>query len=224
MSFRKILNRRGANSKHPDVILQRNGIISGCELKIKSASGGSLVMKYIHNKWCIGKEDETNEEKLFLINLAKECDVLDEIERTWFEEPYKFSADESLKKQIHGLSKKEIYNAEYNRFPEIKKSISGTKIEKYYNKKDSYYINVGTHGFYMLGNRNPLFLKNIPFFSDCSDAFYRNRVQYKGRGGYQFTFELGFNITEMSPYNIAPIVSRTDVAIDMEHLNLSWFL
>ena len=108
-------------------------------------------------------------------------------------------------------------------FKDIKGEIPAAKIEQYYNKKDTYYVNVGTHGFYLLGAKNPLKLSGIPRFSKSAKATYRARVQYKGKDNYQFTFEMQFSIpsAKKSPYNIAPVKAKNNVAIDK--LELNWF-
>ena len=87
-------------------------------------------------------------------------------------------------------------------------------------------MNVGTHGFYLLGSKNPLALKGVPRFGTAAQAKYRARVQAKGGGSYQFTFEMSFSIrsSDKSPYNIAPIGGKGSVTIDMLKLNLDWFL
>ena len=217
----------GAGSDIPDLYIQRPGYSkTGCELKITAASAGSLVMKYTNGKWSIGNTNEENDEKLFVMQLAKDVGILDKIQKQWGKEPYKFTANPKLKKEIEGLDKREIYSAELKRFPEIKGDIPATKIEEYYNKKKTYYVNVGTHGFYLLGSKNPLKLKGIPRFGSAAKAKYRARVQAKGGGAYQFTFEMGFyiNASNKSPYNIAPIKGKGNVTIDTAKLNLDWFL
>ena len=67
----------GAGSDIPDIMLMKNGVKAGCELKITAASAGSLVMKYDAGKWSIGSPTENNDEKLFVMKLAKEVGVLD---------------------------------------------------------------------------------------------------------------------------------------------------
>ena len=79
-------------------------------------------------------------------------------------------------------------------------------------QKKTYYVNVGTHGFYLMGNVNPYGFGGIPRFSSAADAKYRARVQSKGGGNYQFTFEMAFSVRVRSPFNIAPC-TRTDVRI-----------
>jgi hypothetical protein len=215
----------GAGSDIPDLMIQRNGVKAGCELKITAASAGSLVMKYDQGKWFIGNREERNDEKIFVQRLADEVGILDRIQREWNNKPYKFTRDPKLKKEIEGLDKREIYAAELKRFPEIKDNIPATKIEEYYNKKKTYYVNVGTHGFYLLGSKNPLGLKDIPRFGRSAKAGYRARVQAKGGGSYQFTFEMSFSITSSnkSPYNIAPISGKGNVNVN-KALDLAWFI
>ena len=155
--------------------------------------------------------------------MAKEVGVLDLIKQKWKNEPYKFTKDAKLKDEIKGLDKKSIYNMELKRFPEIKGQIPTEKIEQYYNKKKTYYVNVGTHGFYLMGPSNPLDIKGVPTFGASANASYRARVQYKGDGAYQFTFEMSFTMSKKSPFNLAPIASKTDVTVTPE-IDVSWFL
>ena len=215
----------GAGSDIPDLMLQKGSVKSGCELKITAASAGSLVMKYDNGNWSIGQTDETNDEKLFIMDLAKELGVLNIIKEKWNQEPYKFTKNPAIKKEIEGLDKKAVYTKEHSRFKEIKGEIPATKIEEYYNKMKTYYVNVGTHGFYLLGPKNPLKLSGVPRFGSAAKASYRARVQYKGGGAYQFTFEMSFSIStdKKSQYNIAPI-SKNSVTIDTNKLELDWFL
>lgn len=222
----KNFNPAGAGSDIPDLMIVKDGKQTGCELKITAASAGSLVMKYDNGTWSIGNPKETNDEKLFVMNLAKEVGLLDMIAKKWSNEPYKFTKDPDLKSEVEGLDKRGVYSAELKRFPEIKGEIAATKIEEYYNKKKTYYVNVGTHGFYLLGSKNPLKLSGVPRFGTSAKAVFRARVQAKGGGNYQFTFEMGFSIPagKKSPYNIAPIVAKNNVAIDSKKLDLSWFL
>jgi len=83
-------------------------------------------------------------------------------------------------------------------------------------------VNVGTHGFYLMGNNNPLKLKGVPTFGTSAKATYRARVQYKGGGNYQFTFEMQFSMNKKSPFNIAPVDGKS-VVILKEKMNLGCF-
>lgn len=213
----------GAGSKVPDLMIMKNGKMAGCELKITAASAGSLVMKYNNGEWSIGTEKETNDEKLFVMDLAKDVGLLDIIKQKWANEPYKYTKNPDIKAEIEGFNKKQIYEAEFKRFREINGLISPEKIEQYYNKKKCYYVNVGTHGFYLLGSSNPLDVKGVPLFSSSANAKYRARVQDKGNDNYQFTFEMSFSMSKKSPFNLAPIASKDDVSVPSD-IDVSWFL
>jgi hypothetical protein len=62
-------------------------------------------------------------------------------------------------------------------------------------------------------------------FGSSAKATYRARVQYKGAGNYQFTFEMQFSIptNKKSPFNIAPVDGKS-VTIIKNKLNLSCFI
>lgn len=216
----------GAGSDIPDLIIQKNGVKAGCELKITAASAGSLVMKWVNGKWQIGNPNETNDEKIFIMDLAKEVGVLDQIQKKWKKEPYKFSKNARVLNQVKDLDKRQKYAAELTRFPEIKGEIPAVRISQYYNKKKTYYVNIGTHGFFLLGSKNPLKLKGVPKFGTSAKASFRARVQAKGGGAYQFTFEMSFSVPAgmKSPFNIAPILGKNNVGIDVAKLDMEWYL
>lgn len=216
----------GAGSNQPDLLLEYNKVRSGCELKITAASAGSLVLKYnINNKarpWSFGIVSAQDEEKLFIKKLADEVGLFDRIKKEWTEIPYKRDKDALWHQTAGKLTPRQRYERDYAAFPDIRGEISVEEIERYYNKKNTYYINVGTHGFYLMGKRNPLKLESVPAFSDSAIASYRARVQYKGNNNYQFTFEMQFLIEQKSPFNIAPITGKS-VEILEDQLDLSLF-
>lgn len=218
----------GAGSNQPDLIIKRPGLLAdgtaGCELKITAASAGSLVLKYSNDRWQFNDISAVDTEKLFIRDLANKVGIFDIINDKWKEEPYKGTTNPDLKTEMASLSKRQIYLRDLGLFKDIKGEIRASEIEQYYNRKDTYYINVGTHGFYLLGSNNPLNLKNIPSFGDAATAIYRARVQYKGGDNYQFTFEMQFRIpaARKSPFNIAPIINKRNVTIDTNALDLSW--
>jgi hypothetical protein len=76
-----------------------------------------------------------------------------------------------------------------------------------------------------MGRSNPLKFKDVPRFGTAANATYRARVQYKGGGNYQFTFEMQFSIpsAKKSPFNIAPVDGKS-VKIIEKNLNLACFL
>lgn len=217
----------GAGSDQPDLMLLYKGKKSGCELKISAASAGSLVIKYDSkdkkNPWKFGDIKASDEEKMFIRDLAAEVDLFKSIKAQWKEIPFKRDKDLAWEAAAGKLTSQQRYERDRDTFSDIRGEIPATKIEEYYNKKDTWYVNIGTHGFFLMGNKNPLKLKNVPTFGDSAKATYRARVQYKGSGNYQFTFEMQFSMKSKSPYNIAPIDGKS-VIIQKAKLDLSCFL
>lgn len=219
----------GAGHDQPDLMIMKNGKTAGCELKISAASAGSLVIKYdskdLKNPWKFGDIKATEDEKLFIKELAEEVGIFDIIKNEWKEMPAKREKDDAWKAFFGNMSNREMYERDKVLFKDIKGSIPASKIEQYYIKKKTYYVNVGTHGFYLMGSQNPLKLKDVPRFGSAAKATYRARVQYKGGGNYQFTFEMQFSIPagSKSKFNIAPVDGRS-VKIIEKDLNLACFL
>jgi len=217
----------GAGNNQPDLMLLYKGKEAGCELKISAASAGSLVLKYNSNNksnpWGFSDISEQDEEKIFIKNLANDIKLFDLIKQYWKEVPYKRDKDALWMATAGKLSKKQVYERDRDTFKDIRGEIPASKIEQYYNKKNTYYVNVGTHGFYLMGSRNPLGLKDVPRFGSSAKATYRARVQYKGSDNYQFTFEMQFSISSKSTYNIAPVDGKS-VKIQENKLNLSCFI
>ena len=221
----------GASSNQPDLMLEHKGKKSGCELKITAASAGSLVLKCKYNtktkkvSWSFGDIGEDDIEKQFIKDLGEEIGIFKMIQKTWKEVPLKREKDELLPAQTKTMTKKQIYERDRRTFPDIRGDIPASKIEDYYNKKDTYYVNVGTHGFYLMGRNNPLQLKDVPTFGSSAKATYRARVQYKGSDNYQFTFEMQFSIpaSKKSPFNIAPVDGKS-VTIKTKEINLGCFV
>jgi hypothetical protein len=219
----------GAGHDQPDLMIMKGNQKAGCELKISAASAGSLVIKYDSkdkiNPWKFGDIKSTEDEKLFIKELAEEVGIFDIIKENWKDKPAKRDKDDEWKAFFGNMSNREMYERDKVLFKDIKGSIPASKIEEYYIKKKTYYVNVGTHGFYLMGSKNPLKLKGIPRFGTAANATYRARVQYKGGGNYQFTFEMQFSIptNSKSPFNIAPVDGKT-VNIIEKKLNLACFL
>jgi len=216
----------GASSDQPDLMLVYNGQEAGCELKITAASAGSLVLKYNRsnklNPWSFNTIKETEDEKQFMADLAKEVGLFNLIKKQWKEIPYKRDKDDLWLATAGKLNTQQRYERDRDTFSDIRGEIPATKIEQYYNKKKTYYVNVGTHGFYLLGSKNPFDLKDVPRFSASAKATYRARVQYKGSGNYQFTFEMQFSMKQKSEFNIAPVDGKS-VNIIKSKLNISCF-
>lgn len=222
----KTFRPAGAGHDQPDLMLLYKNVEAGCELKITAASAGSLVMKYDvkdkNNPWKFGDIKADDDEKLFIKDLAKEVKLFDLIKQKWKEVPYKRDKDILWEATAGKKTPKQRYERDRDTFPDIRGEIPASKIEEYYNKKKTYYVNVGTHGFYLMGNKNPLKLKNVPTFGNSAKATYRARVQYKGSDNYQFTFEMQFSMKTKSPYNIAPVDGKS-VNIILNKLDLSCF-
>jgi hypothetical protein len=205
----------------------------GCELKLSPTAAGSLVCKYYNGKWSLGDVGQDPEKKL-LAALEKQYKVLNnmnssgEAGKNWRGKTPYLQNDASGKKILVGTKQKEMaYKKDIAQFGgqnEIKIAIPGSAIADYYITKKCYYMNVGTHGFYLLGNSDPLKLnskldKPIPKFDTSAKAQIRVRCQYKGGGDYQFVMTLDFTSVTKSPYNLAPINSSSDVSIDKKKLD-----
>ena len=218
----------GAGHDQPDLMLEYKKKKAGCELKISAASAGSLVLKYDskdkRNPWKFGDVSEDDAEKMFIVNLAKDLKLFDIIKKQWKDVPFKRDKDALWESTAGKLSKKKQYERDRDTFPDIRGEIPASKIESYYNRKKTYYVNVGTHGFYLMGPQNPLKLKDVPRFGRSAKATYRARVQYKGNDNYQFTFEMQFSISsaQKSQFNIAPVDGKT-VVIKKKEANLGCF-
>jgi len=146
---------------------------------------------------------------MFISDLADEVGLFDIIKKQWKDVPYKRDKDAAWLAGPGKLTAKQRYERDRDTFKDIRGEISATKIEQYYNKKDTYYVNVGTHGFYLMGTKNPLKLVGVPTFGKSAKATYRARVQYKGSDNYQFTFEMQFSMQQKSPFNIAPVDGKS---------------
>ena len=143
-----------------------------------------------------------------------------------------------MEKLMLKIPLKQRYSSDLKTCPDIKMVLPSDAMSKYYNLKKTYYINVGTHGFYLLGNKDPLGLNErmkaagkplVPKFEDVCRITARVRCQSKGvtkadaqeksKGtigaqGYQFTFTIEFAVPKnTTPYNIAPIAGDQSVNI-----------
>ena len=239
----------GAGHDQPDLMIQFQGQEAGLELKINQASFGSLVLHFYreqqlkgNNPWSWGSIGPDEKEKLFLQDLGTRLKVLDEIAKNWTKTPHLIQDRQKLwntpqMRQVYTrMGPRGRYNFDKKNFEDFRLEISASEIESYYNLKDTYYIQVGTHGFFLLGDKDPLKLnrtnakrgmKPIPKFSNSCSSTARIRCQSKGvtkaeqkfvqtgdmfgPNGYQFTFELQVKGLKKSPYNIAPLAARSVV-------------
>jgi hypothetical protein len=207
--------------KKPD---QQDGASKGAELKLSpSASAGSHVFHYdLEKKMFFMPTDDKSEEKQFIRSIAHKTNVLDEVNKKWKKRPAKFSEAGKY------ASSKVKYKYDYAHFPDIRGDIPSRGIEQYYQAKNTFYLNFGTHGLFLLGTSDPLHLNRanprVPEFSRNVKSGYRARVQYKGHDNYQFVFEFTMHQVHPSPYNIAPTVSKTSPVIDKSKVSIDCFL
>jgi hypothetical protein len=221
----------GASHDKPDLTIQKISLKqkSGCELKISTTAAGSLVMKYTDGVWSYG-ETKGDPEKVFLMDLGEQFNLLTEMNHSgtfgakWRGKIPHLQNDARGKKiLVDAANKSEAYQKDLKQFGatnEVHIPVKAKAICDYYNAKNCDYINVGTHGFYLLNKRDPLDLNkklvpNIPDFADIAAARIRVRCQYKGSGDYQFVMTLEFSKMNKSYYNIAPIMSANNVTINM---------
>jgi len=236
----------GASSDRPDLDIFINNREYGVELKILPASSGSLVIHYNGPRegYTLGSPG-TSEEKLFLHELAEQNRVLKKIESEWKGQPFiQTDRDQEWVDRVKesGLNLRQRYDYDVKNFRDIYFDLPKDAISYYYNLKKTHYINVGTHGFYLLGNKDPAGFNSVskpkvPLWDNNHKAVLRIRIQSKGvskaqkqeesRGwpftggqGYQITMEMQFRAVKKSPYNIGPISSRSSVAVDPELLKL----
>lgn len=221
----------GASSTRPDLDLFVGGVEYGCELKKDLASAGSLVIKYNNssNSYSWG-DTGGNKEKEFMKNLGDNNQVMAAIKRNWKKKLW-IAEDRTGSwmtrwKKSGRPSLEQRYRQDLENCPDIYFDLPSDTIEKYYNLKDTYYLNVGTHGFYLMGAKDPAKLNKhaqpkIPRWSASHKAILRIRIQSKGvtkaaarekstknptgGQGYQITCEMQFKSVRASNYNIGPV-------------------
>lgn len=216
-----------ASHDKPDLTIKVGNITSGVELKNQPTAAGSLVLQFIDGKWNFGPTDG-NVEKEFLKALGVKMDVLKILNKHWKNPILQY--DKSGNKIYVGAKKTDAYRkdlAAFGKFPMNVRYIQvpAKAISDYYNRKDTYYINVGTHGFFLFGSDplqlntklNKLSMRRIPNFDATTKI--RIRVQDKS-GSYQISFTLQFGMTasQKSPYNIAPLKQGSKSDIDVKAL------
>lgn len=227
----------GASHDRPDLDLLVNGVEYGVELKKDLASAGSLVIKYSNStgNFSFGNTDD-NKEKEFLKNLAMSKQVLAHIKQKW-KNPLWIAEDRDAKwlKRWEKAGKPDLekrYKEDLENCKDIYFDLPSTTIQDYYNLKKTYYINVGTHGFYLLGHDDPAGINknsvpHVPQWSNHHKAVLRIRIQSKGvtkaaqqekatkrptgAQGYQITMEIQFKTVTKSLYNIAPVTKGSAI-------------
>jgi hypothetical protein len=228
----------GASHDKPDLTIKKGNITSGCELKNSQTAAGSLVMKYYNGKWSFG-DYKGDPEKEFMHALAGKKNLLREMNtsgdagRNWRgKTPALQNNAAGAKIVAPGFKdRREAYAYDLKQFGktnEIHIEVGGKAVSDYYNEKKCHYINVGTHGFYLLNGFDPLKLSStltkqglaaIPDFSNVAKCKIRVRCQYKNAGDYQFVMTLQFYGISKSPYNLCPLSSGSKSQIDVRKLS-----
>lgn len=228
----------GASHDKPDLTIQNKAKKkTGCELKNSPTAAGSLVMKYHKGKWGFG-DYKGDPEKEFMYALAVKANLLKEMNTSgshgtkWRGKTPALQNDANGKKVIVGFdTKQKAYEYDLAQFGgdnEVHIDVGGRAVSDYYNSKKCHYINVGTHGFFLLNTSDPLGLNAklragkqvpIPDFSSSASCKIRVRCQYKGGGDYQFVMTLQFYGVKKSPYNLAPLKSGSKSDIDTTKLS-----
>lgn len=225
----------GASHDKPDLTIQNKAKKkTGCELKNSPTAAGSLVMKYHKGKWSFG-DFKGDPEKEFMYALAVKAKLLNEMNtsgshgKNWRGKVPALQNDSTGKKILAPgfTDKKKAYEydlKQYGGSNEVHIDVGGKAVSDYYNSKKCHYINVGTHGFFLLNSSDPLGLNKklkhqIPDFSDSASCKIRVRCQYKGGGDYQFVMTLQFYGVKKSPYNIAPLKTGSKSDIDVVKLS-----
>ena len=236
----------GASSDRPDLDLYINGREYGCELKKDLASAGSLVIHHLGNKKYDYGDTDGEKEKEFLKGLGVNAGVMEAIKTKWRVEPFIQKERDSKwisRARKSGLDLRKRYEHDLRVCPDIYFPLPRDTISRYYNLKDTYQLNVATHGFYLVGIKDPARLnlqkfgvEAIPLWDDNHTAVLRIRIQSKGvtnaasaektKGfpfaggqGYQITMEIQFKSVRRSIYNIGPIIGKS-ASIDEAKIKL----
>jgi hypothetical protein len=220
----------GASHDRPDLEIKLGKKTSGVELKNQPTTAGSLVMQYYGGEWHFGPTDN-NPEKEFMKGIGMSVKILDTMNDKWKKPVLQY--ENGQKTYVGAKDQRQAYQLDIAKFGgqgagDIYVPVPNAKISGYYNKKDTYYLNVGTHGFFLFGRLDPLEvnkrltkakLEMVPDFSHPRSATTKIRVrcQYKSPG-YQFSFTLQFGNVMKSPYNLAPLRSGSNSAIDLAKL------
>jgi len=222
----------GASHDKPDLSIVTKSIKTpaGCELKISPTAAGSLVLKYYNGKWDFG-EVKGDPEKVMMKEIAAKYKLLENMNTSgsagakWRGKVPILQNDQSGKKILTGgiKDKRAAYKIDIESFKgenEVHINVPAKAICDYYNKKKTHYLNVGTHGFYLMNKLDPLKLnlklqKKIEDFSNCASARIRVRCQNKGGGDYQFVMTLEFSNVKKSAYNLCPIAAPNNVSINV---------
>ena len=220
----------GASHDKPDLTIQVGKNTSGVELKNQPTAAGSLVLQFSNGEWNFGPTGNDPEKEFLKILGTKAC-VLTILNKNWKNPILQY---DNGKKVYIGSKKESAYKKDleaFGKFPlNVRYIVIPTKaISDYYNAKNTYYLNVGTHGFFMFGS-DPLGLNDkltkigsekLPNFAAPNSATTKIRIRVQDKSGsYQIVMTLQFGMTnaQKSPYNIAPLRTGSKSAIDVRAL------
>ena len=233
----------GAASDRPDLEIKKdkkNLKTTGVELKLSPTAAGSLVLKYYGGKWSFDDPGD-DPEKLLMIDMAKEVRLFNGYLNTrssgWGKNTPLLQNDPAnpRTKLVNGKKfsdysvreKGKFYEMDignYGGANEVIINVPASKICDYYKAKKCSYMQVASHGFFILNGRDDFGLnkilsnrglEKIPDFKNSVTARIRCRCQIKStsKKDYQFVMTLDFQRATRSPYNLAPIMSARNVSI-----------
>lgn len=216
----------GASHDKPDLTITRKGKKpTGCELKNQPTAAGSLVLQYFDKKWHFGPVGDDIEKK-FIRDIGMKIKALEVMNKKGAAPSLQYI--EGKKTYVGVKTWRDGYIRDLKIFGDTYIDVPNKVISDYYNSKKCYYLNVGTHGFFLLNSQDPLGLQQslqkknlppIPDFSSKSSATTRVRIRVQDKsGGYQFTFTFQFSGVLKSPYNIAPLKRGAPATIDSAEL------
>lgn len=225
-----------ASENRPDIAIQNTRGSGGCELKIStSVAGGSVNFIHDRGKWKFDSKHKLPEQK-FLINIAKKAGFMELVNEEWSTPPVKRTpVTKELESLMGRMTREQIYRADLETCRSFTFKVDPRVLERYYNAKNAQYINIGTHGLYLLGTSDPLGMnkslsarkmKKVPRFSDVASMTMVAQVKNKGAGKWhQFMIEARFHIplSAKSPYNLGATNGR-DARIELQSTDISCFL
>lgn len=227
----------GANYSRPDIEIYCNGKNYGVELKKRVTTAGQVALKYSNATNTFNySQNLPTDEKLYLINLAEQSNILNLIRNKW-RKPLWASEDRDYKwkKRWEDAGQPDLeerHRQDIENCPEFYVDVPSTSISGYYKAKDTHYLQLGTHGFYLLGRNDPAGLNvgqnpSIPLWenshtcrirvriktNDIKSAMQRekNRKDPTISPGYTPSIELTMKGIQKSFYNIAPVTANSAV-------------
>ena len=171
----------------------------------------------------------------FLLKRMQLCPIVEEEDKKWYfgnSKHHECSSGTGLESGIEYDQKAlgeqgKFYEMDIDNYggpSEVIINVPASKICDYYKAKKCSYMQVASHGFYILNGKDDFGLNRtlqskgmpkIPDFKNSVKARIRCRCQIKSvsKKDYQFVMTLDFQSAVKSPYNLAPIMSAKNVKI-----------